>query len=159
MKRDVKPIPEGFHTVTPRMFVRGAAEAIEFYKRAFGAIELDRHADPSGKIVNADIKIGDSIIGLAEESPEWGNCGPQSLGGATTIITLNVEDADAVWDQATSAGAKVIYPIADQFYGYRQGRLEDPFGHLWIVSTQIEDVAPEEMNRRMEAWMKQQGLQ
>jgi len=159
MNGNVKPIPEGFHTVTPRMFVRGAAEAIEFYKRAFGALELNRHADPSGKIVNADIKIGDSIISLAEESPEWGNCGPQSLGGATTIITLNVEDADAVWDQATSAGANVIYPIANQFYGYRQGRLEDPFGHLWIISTQIEDVTPEEMNRRMEAWMKQQGLQ
>jgi len=159
MKGDVKPIPEGFHTVTPRMFVRGAAKAIEFYKQAFDATELDRHADPSGKIVNADIKIGDSIISLAEESPDWGNCGPQSLGGATTIITLNVEDADAVWDQAVSAGAKVIYPIADQFYGYRQGRLEDPFGHLWIISTQIEDVTPEEMNRRMEAWMKQQGLQ
>ena len=159
MNGNVKPIPEGFPTVTPRMFVRGAAEAIEFYKRAFGALELNRHADPSGKIVNADIKIGDSIISLAEESPEWGNCGPQSLGGATTIITLNVEDADAVWDQATSAGANVIYPIANQFYGYRQGRLEDPFGHLWIISTQIEDVTPEEMNRRMEAWMKQQGLQ
>ena len=86
----MKPIPDGFHTVTPRMFARGAAEAIEFYKRAFGATELDRHADPSGKIVNADIKIGDSIISLAEESPEWGNHSPQSLGGATTIITLNV---------------------------------------------------------------------
>ena len=159
MKGNVKPIPEGFHTVTPRMFVRGAAEAIDFYKRAFGATELDRHADPSGKIVNADIKIGDSIISLAEESPEWGNHSPQSLGGATTIITLNVEDADALWDQATSAGAKVIFPIKDQFYGYRQGRLEDPFGHLWIISTQIEDVSMEEMNQRMEAWMKQQGLQ
>ena len=159
MKGDVKPIPEGFHTVTPRMFVRGAAEAIEFYKQAFGAIELDRHADPGGKIVNADIKIGDSIISLAEESPEWGNCGPQSLGGATTIITLNVEDADAIWNQAMSAGAKMIFPIEDQFYGFRQGRLEDPFGHLWIISTQIEDVAPEEMEQRMKAWMKQQDLQ
>ena len=159
MKGNVKPIPEGFHTATPRMFVRGAAEAIEFYKRAFGATELDRHADPSGKIVNADIKIGDSIISLAEESPEWSNHSPQSLGGATTIITLNVVDADAVWNQAMSAGAKVIFPIEDQFYGYRQGRLEDPFGHLWIISTRIEDVAPEEMDRRMEDWMKQQGRQ
>jgi PhnB protein len=159
MKGNVKPIPEGFHTITPRMFVRGAAEAIEFYKRAFGATELDRHADPSGKIVNADIKIGDSIISLAEESPEWGNNSPQSLGGATTVITLNVEDADAVWNQAMSAGAKVIFQLDDQFYGYRQGRLEDPFGHLWIISTRIEDVAPEEMERRMEAWMKRQDLQ
>jgi len=159
MENSVKPIPEGLHTVTPRIFVRGAAEAIEFYKRAFGATELERHADPSGKIVNADIRIGDSVISLAEESPEGGNHSPQSLGGATTVMTLNVEDADAVWNRATSAGARVIFPIQDQFYGFRQGRLEDPFGHLWIVSTQIEDVSPEELNRRMEAWMKQQGLQ
>jgi PhnB protein len=159
MKGNVKPIPDGLHTATPRMFVRGAAEAIDFYKQAFGANELGRHADPGGKIVNADIRIGDSIISLAEESPELGNQSPQSLGGATTIITLNVEDADAVWNQAMSAGAKVIFPIEDQFYGYRQGRLEDPFGHVWIVSTRIEDVAPEEMDRRMEHWMKQQGQQ
>ncbi len=159
MKGKVKPIPERFHTVTLRIFVRGAAEAIEFYQRAFGATELERFADPSGKIVDAEIKIGDSIISLAEESPEWGNHSPQSLGGGTTIITLNVEDADAVWDQAMSAGAKVIFPIEDQFYGYRQGRLEDPFGHLWIISMQIEDVSLEEMNRRMEAWMKQKRLQ
>jgi PhnB protein len=158
MKGNVKPVPEGFHTVTPRMFVRGAAEALEFYKHAFGAIELDRHADPNGKIVNADIKIGDSIISLAEESPEWGNHSPQSLGGATTIITLNVEDADAMWNQAMSAGAKVIFPIEDQFYGFRQGRLEDPFGNLWIVSTRIEEVSQEQMIQRMEAWMKRQDL-
>jgi PhnB protein len=159
MKGNVKPIPEGFHTVTPRMFVREAAEAIEFYKQAFGATELDRHADPSGKIVNADIKIGDSIISLAEESPEWGNHSPQSLGAPTTIITLNVEDADAIWNQAMSAGAKMIFPIEDQFYGFRQGRLQDPFGHLWIISTQIEEVSQEEMTQRMEAWMKRQGLE
>jgi len=144
MKGKVKPIPEGFHTATPRMFVRGAANAIEFYQRAFGATELGRSADPSGKIVNAEIKIGDSIISLAEESPEWGNYSPESLGGATMILTLNVEDADAVWDRAISAGAKAVFPIKDQFYGYRQGRLADPFGHLWIISTQIEDVSPEE---------------
>ena len=159
MKDKVKPIPEGFYTVTPRMFVRGAANAIEFYQRAFGATELGRSADPSGKIINAEIRIGDSIISLAEESPEWGNYSPQTLGGTTMILTLNVEDANAVWDQAISAGAKVVFPIKDQFYGYRQGRLEDPFGHLWIISTQIEAVFPEEMNRRMEDWMKQQGLQ
>ncbi len=156
MKGNVKPIPEGFHTVTPRMFVRGAAEAIEFYVKAFDATELERHADPSGKIVNADIKIGDSIISLAEESPEWGNHSPKSLGGATIIITLNVEDADSIWAQALSLGAKVIFPLEDQFYGFRQGRLEDPFGHIWIISTQIESVSPEEMNRRMESWMKEQ---
>jgi len=143
MKARVKPIPEGFHTITPRMFVRGAASAIEFYKQAFGATELGRHADPDGKIVNADIRIGDSIISLAEESPELGNHSPQSLGGATTIITLNVEDADAVWHQAIFAGAKEVFPLRDQFYGFRQGRLEDPFGHLWIISTRIADVSTE----------------
>jgi PhnB protein len=143
MPDKVKPIPEGFHTVTPRMFVRGAAEAIEFYKRAFGATELGRFADPNGKIVNAAIKLGDSIISLAEESPEWGNYSPPSFGGATMILTLNVEDADAVWEQAIAAGAKVIFPLENQFYGYRQGRVEDPFGHLWIISTQIEGASLE----------------
>jgi uncharacterized glyoxalase superfamily protein PhnB len=137
----VKPILEGFHTVAPRLFVRGAADAIEFYQRAFGAIELGRHADPSGKIVNAELKLGDSIISLTEESPEYGNHSPQSLGGTTTIITLNVEDADAVWQQAIAAGAQVIFPLADQFYGFRQGRLADPFGHLWIISTRIADAS------------------
>ena len=131
-------IPDGSHTVTPRMFVRGAAAAIEFYQKAFGAIELGRAADPTGKIFNADIKIGDSTISLADESPEFGNYSPPSLGGSTMIITLNVEDADAVWNQALSAGAKIVFPIADQFYGLRQGRLEDPFGHLWIISSPIE---------------------
>jgi PhnB protein len=136
MKSD--SIPESSHTVTPRMFVRGAAAAIEFYQTAFGAIELGRAADPTGKIFNADIRIGDSTISLADESPEFGNYSPLSLGGSTMIITLNVEDADAVWNQAVSAGAKIVFPIADQFYGLRQGRLEDPFGHLWIISSPIE---------------------
>ena len=130
-------IPEGSHTVTPRMFVRGAGAAIEFYQKAFGAIESGRAADPSGKIFNADIRIGDSTISLADESPEFGNYSPLSLGGSTMIITLNVEDADALWNQAVSAGAKIVFPIADQFYGLRQGRLEDPFGHLWIISSPI----------------------
>jgi PhnB protein len=119
------------------MFVRGAAAAIEFYQKAFGATELGRAADPSGKIFNADIRIGDSTISLADESPEFGNYSPLSLGGSTMIITLNVEDADALWNQAVSAGAKIVFPIADQFYGLRQGRLEDPFGHLWTISSPI----------------------
>jgi PhnB protein len=133
----IDSLPEGSHTVTPRMFVRGAAAAIEFYQKAFGATELGRAADPSGKIFNADIRIGDSTISLADESPEFGNYSPLSLGGSTMIITLNVEDADALWNQAVSAGAKIVFPIADQFYGLRQGRLEDPFGHLWTISSPI----------------------
>lgn len=139
MKGKVKPIPEGFHTATPRIYVRGAVEALQFYKQAFGATELGRFTDPSGKIVIAEIKIGDSMVSLSEESPEARNYSPQSVGGATAIFILNVEDADAVWDEAIAAGAKVIFPIEDQFYGYRQGRLEDPFGHFWIISTRIED--------------------
>lgn len=141
MKGKVKPIPEGFHTATPRIYVRGVVNAIEFYKQAFGATELGRSADPSGKIVSAEIKIGDSMVSLSEESPEWRNYSPQSLGGATMIITLNVEDADVVWYQAIATGAREIFPLEDQFYGYRQGRLEDPFGHFWIISTRIGDVS------------------
>lgn len=141
MKGKVSPIPEGFHTVTPRLYVRGAANAIDFYKQAFGATELGRFADPSGKIIIAELKIGDSMVSLSEESPEWRNYSPQSVDGATAIITLNVEDADAVWNKAIATGAKEIFPLEDQFYGFRQGRLEDPFGHFWIVSTRIEDVS------------------
>jgi PhnB protein len=141
MKGKVKPVPEGLQTATPRIYVRGAAEAIEFYKQAFGATELGRFTDPSGKIVIAEIKIGDSMVSLSEESLETRNYSPQSVGGATAIFILNVEDADAVWYQAIAAGAKEIFPLEDQFYGYRQGRLEDPFGHFWIISTQIEDIS------------------
>lgn len=143
MKGKVNPIPVGYHTVTPRLYVKGAANAIEFYKQAFGATELGRFTDPSGKIIIAEIKIGDSMVSLSEESSEWRNYSPQSVGGATAIITLNVEDADATWNQAIAAGAGEIFPLKDQFYGYRQGRLEDPFGHFWIVSTRIEDISPE----------------
>lgn len=133
----VKPIPEGFQTATPRIYVKGVADAVEFYKRAFDAHELGRAADSAGEIVSAEIKIGDSMISLSKESPEWRNYSPQSLGGATMLITLNVEDADAVWGQAISSGAKEIFPLEDQPYGYRQGRIEDPFGHFWIISTRI----------------------
>src|SRR5688500_8641265 len=133
----VKPVPEGFHTATPRIYVKGVADAVEFYKRAFGAHELGLAADQAGRIVSAEIRIGDSMISLSEESPEWRNFSPQSLGGATMLIILNVEDADAVWDQAISLGAKIIFPLDDKPYGYRQGRIEDPFGHFWIISTRI----------------------
>lgn len=141
MTGKVNPVPEGYHTVVPRLYVRGAAQAIEFYKSAFGAVELGRFAEPSGKIIIADIKIGDSVLSLSEEAPEYRNYSPQSVGGATAVITLNVEDADAVWKQAMAAGAKEIFQLRDQDYGYRQGRLEDPFGHFWIVSTRIADVS------------------
>ncbi len=147
-----RPIPEGYHTATPCLVLRDAADAIDFYKRAFGATELMRFADPSGQIMHAEIQVGDSRIAIAPEAPEWGNLSPQSLGGSPVPLQLYVEDVDAFAEQAISAGAKVLIPIADQFYGDRGGRLADPFGHIWIVSTHKEDVSPDEMLRRAEAW-------
>ena len=148
MTGKVNPIPEGFHAVTPRLFVRGAAKAIEFYRQAFDAIELARVTVPSGKIVNAAIRIGDSTIELAEESPEWGNLSPESLGGSAVVLSLYVGDVDAVASTAIAAGATMPIPVKDQFYGDRSGRLIDPFGHIWTVSTHKEDVSLEEMQKR-----------
>jgi PhnB protein len=148
MSGRVVPIPKGFRAITPRLFVRGAARAIDFYNQAFGGIELTRLTVPSGKIVNAGIKIGDSMIELAEESPEWGNLSPQSLGGSPVVISLYVEDVDAVVSTAIAAGATMPVPVKDQFYGDRSGRLTDPFGHIWTVATHKEDVSVEEMQKR-----------
>lgn len=153
-RRKVKPIPEGYHTATTCLVVRDGARAIEFYKNAFGAMELMRQADPSGHIVHAEITIGDTRIAIADEDPVY-NRSPQSLGGSSAIVQLYVEDADAFADRAIAAGAKVVSPIADWFYGDRGGRLADPFGHLWSVSTHIEDVSAQEMNRRMAAWARE----
>jgi len=146
-------IPAGFHTANACLVVRDAPRAIEFYKEAFGATELMRLDDPSGNIIHAQIKIGDSPIDIAPEQGKY-NRSPQSLGGSTVPIGLYVEDVDAFAEKAIAAGAKVVFPIDDWFYGDRGGRLEDPFGHMWIVSTHKEDVAPEEMARRAEEWMK-----
>ena len=149
-----KPIPEGYRTVTPYLIVKGAAEAIEFYKRAFGAKELLRMADPHGRVGHAEIKIGDSVIMLADEHPAMGYRGPRSLGGSSVSILLYLEDVDAVFERALEAGAKAQRPVANQFYGDRTGTLEDPFGQVWTVATHVEDVPPEEMRRRAEAAMK-----
>jgi len=151
MTSRVKPIPEGYHTATPYLIVRDAARAIEFYKKAFGAMELMRMADPSGKIGHAEIKIGDSPIMLADEVPGMGHRSPESLGGSPVSILLYVEDVDAVFNQAVAAGAKVQRPLADQFYGDRTGGVTDPFGHVWYVATHKEDVSPEEMRKRAAA--------
>ena len=153
----VKPVPEGYHTVTPYLIVKGAAEAIEFYQKAFGAQELMRFADPAGKVGHAEIKIGNSPIMLADEFPEMGFRGPQSLGGSTVGIVLYVEDVDRWFDRAIAAGGKALRPVKDQFYGDRSGTLTDPFGHVWTVATHKEDVAPEEMHRRFKATAKQEG--
>ena len=151
MANKVKPIPDGYHSVTPYLIVRGGVAAIDFYKKAFGAVELFRMDGPGGKIGHAEIRIGDSPIMLADEHPEIGAKSPQMIGGSPVSIMLYVEDVDAVVAQAVAAGAKVVRPVADQFYGDRSGGLEDPFGHSWYVATHKEDVSMEEMHRRAAA--------
>jgi PhnB protein len=151
MTNQVKAIPEGYEGATPYLSIKGAAEAIEFYKKAFGATETMRLADPSGKIGHAEIKIGKANIMLADEYPEMGFVSPKTLGGSPVTIHLYVEDVDAVASQAEAAGAKVLRPVADQFYGDRGGSFEDPFGHRWFLSTRIEDISPEEMKKRAAA--------
>jgi PhnB protein len=146
-----KPIPDGYHSVTPYLIINGAAEGIEYYKKAFGATELFRMPTPDGKIGHAEIKIGDSPIMLADEFPEMGYKSPQSLGGSPVSIMIYVEDVDAMFKQAIAAGGKEQRPVKDQFYGDRMGTLEDPYGHVWHVATHKEDVTPEEMEKRMKA--------
>ncbi len=143
-----KPIPDGYHTATPYLIVNDAAQAIEFYKEAFGATELLRMAKPDGKIGHAEIRIGDSTIMLADEFPEMGARSPQSFGGSPVSIFLYVENVDAVFAQTVAAGAVVQRPVADQFYGDRMGGVKDPFGHAWYIATHVEDVSPEEMRKR-----------
>jgi PhnB protein len=149
-----KPIPEGYRTATPYLIVKGAADAIEFYKRAFGATEILRMADPQGRVGHAEIRIGDSVIMLADEHPAMGYRGPRALGGSSVSILLYLEDVDAVFERAVKAGAKALRPVANQFYGDRSGTLEDPFGHVWTIATHVEDVPPEELQRRAEAAMR-----
>ena len=159
MPSQVKPIPQGFHTATPYLTLNDAARAIDFYQRAFGAQEVMRMNGPGGKIGHAEIKIGDSIIMLADEMPGSGSRSPQSLSGTTAGIFLYVENADAVFNQAVSAGAKVEAPLADMFWGDRFGSLKDPFGHSWSVATHKEDVAPAEMSKRMQEFAAKMAQQ
>jgi len=151
MATNVKPIPEGYHSVTPYLIIKGAAEAIEYYKKSFGATELFRMPAPDGKIGHAEIKIGDSPIMLADEHPNLGHVGPQTLGGTSVGIMIYVDDVDTMFKKAISGGGQEIKPLQDQFYGDRSGTLKDPFGHMWTVATHVEDVAPEEMEKRMAA--------
>jgi PhnB protein len=150
----VKPIPDGYHTATPYLIIQGAAKAIEFYKQAFGATELMRIEGPGGTIGHAEIKIGDSPIMMADEHPEMGFRGPQSLGGTPVSLMLYVEGVDAVVAQAVAAGATIMKPVQDQFYGDRSGTLVDPFGHVWTVATHIEDLSPDEISARLESFKK-----
>ncbi len=147
----VKPIPDGYHTATPYLIIRGAGDAIEFYKKAFGATELFRFPTPDGKIGHAEIKIGDSPIMMADEYPEMGYNGPQTLGGSPVSVMIYVEDVDTVFNRAVDAGATVKEAVQDKFYGDRIGTLVDPFGHVWHVSTHKEDISMEEMEKRAKA--------
>jgi PhnB protein len=147
----VKSIPEGYHSVTPYLIISGAADAIEYYKNAFGAVELFRMPAPGGTIGHAEIKIGDSPIMLADEYPEMGYKSPQSWGGTPVSLMIYVEDVDSVFKQAIDAGGKEQKAVMDQFYGDRSGTLTDPFGHVWTIATHKEDVSAEDMQRRMKA--------
>jgi PhnB protein len=145
----VQPIPAGYHNITPYLIVRNAAAAIDFYKKALNAVELMRFPGPGGKIMHAEVKIGDSPVMLADEMPEEGHVGPQTLGGVGVSMMLYVEDVDTRFAQAVAAGATIKRPVQDQFYGDRTGTLVDPFGHVWSIGTHKEDVSMEELQRRM----------
>jgi len=151
MKTKVKAIPEGWHSLTAYISVKGAVEAIEFYKNAFGAKETGRLTMPDGSIGHAELEIGDSKIMIAEENEQWGNRSPQTIGGTPVSLCLYVEDVDAVFAKALQSGAKVTgkMVVKDQFYGDRTGGITDPFGHQWSIMTHIEDVSFEEMQKRM----------
>ena len=151
MAGKVKAIPEGYHSVTPYLIMDGAAAAIEFYKKAFGAVEVMRMPGPDGRIGHAEIKIGDSNVMLADENLEMNARSPKSVGGSPVSLLLYVEDVDKIVARAVAAGAKLEQPVEDKFYGDRMGGIEDPFGHRWYVGTHIEDVSPEEMKKRMAA--------
>jgi len=151
MNTTIKRIPEGYHTATPYLIISQAAKALEFYKEAFGARELMRLTSPQGQVAHAEIIIGDSRLMLADEFPEWDARSPQTIGGSPVFIALYVEDVDAVISRAVAAGAKLLKPIENQFYGDRSGCVTDPFGHKWSVATHIEDLSPEEMKKRAAA--------
>jgi PhnB protein len=151
MSTEVKPIPEGYHTVTPYLILSGAGDAIAFYKKALGAEEVLRLADPGGKVHHAEISIGDSRVMLADEHPEIQALSPRTVGGSPVSIHLYVEDVDRAVERAVAAGAKLVRPVADQFYGDRVGGIEDPFGYRWFIATHKEDLTIEEIRRRAAA--------
>jgi len=149
MAGKVKAVPDGMHTITPHLAVRGAAKAIEFYQKAFGAKVKGVHNAPDGKVMHAEMRIGDSMIFLADEFPEMGSCSsPDSLGGSSVTLNVYTENVDQLFNQAVAAGAKVTMPLTNQFWGDRYGQLKDPFGHNWALGQHVEDVSPEEMERR-----------
>ena len=146
---NVNPFPDGYQRVTPYLIVDGAAAAIDFYTTVFGGTERMRMPAPEGKVGHAEIAFGDAVVMLADEAPEIGALSPKSVGGTPVLLNLYVEDVDSVYEQAVAAGSTGLRPVEDKFYGDRSGDIEDPFGHRWSLSTHVEDVSPEEMQRRM----------
>ena len=155
MAKKAQAIPKGLHTVTPSLVVAGAAKAIDFYKKALGAEELMRFPAPDGKIMHAEIRIGDSVIMLGDEMPDHGAKGPKAYGGTSVSFFVYGENVDAAWKRAVDAGAKPVMPLADQFWGDRTGCLEDPFGHRWWLAQHIQDLTPEEIQKGSEAFSSQ----
>ena len=154
-----KSTPAGYHTVTPSIIVRNAAQAIEFYKRAFGAEELERFEGPDGKVMHAEIRIGDSRIMLGEENEQWGTKSPLLTNGNPGSLHIYVEDADASFDRALKAGATVRYPLEDAFWGDRYGKVTDPFGHEWGIATRVKELSPAEMDEAGKEWMAKAAQQ
>jgi PhnB protein len=155
MAKKAQAIPKGYHTVTPSLVVGGAARAIDFYRKAFGAEEIMRFPGPDGLIMHAEIRIGDSVIMLMDEMPEQGGKSPKRYGGTPVAFFVYGENVDAAWKRAVDAGAKETMPLADQFWGDRTGCLEDPFGHKWWLAQHIEDLTPEQLQKRAEAFFSQ----
>ena len=152
-------LPAGYHTITPAIVVRDAASAIDFYKSAFGAEELNRMPGPDGKIMHAEIRIGDSIIMLGEENEQWGTHSPKSLNGTHGSLHMYVDDADAAFQRALDAGATVKYPLEDAFWGDRYGKVTDPYGHEWGLATRVKELTPAEMQKAADEWMAKMAQQ
>ena len=152
-----KPIPDGWHTVTPYLICKGAGNALDWYKKALGAEERFRMPGPGGVVMHAEMQVGDSIVMMADEFPDMGAKSPLAYGGSPVGLNLYVNDCDAIFNRAVAAGAKVERPLTDQFYGDRSGTVVDPYGHKWTISTHIEDVSPDEMATRQKEWMAKQG--
>jgi uncharacterized glyoxalase superfamily protein PhnB len=155
MARKVNPIPQGYHTVTPSIVVRGAADALDFYRKAFNAEETLRMPGPGGKIMHAEFRIGDSVIMLGDESPEMGSRSPLSFGGSPVSFFIYVENVDEAWQRAIKAGAKQVMPLADMFWGDRTGCVDDPFGHHWWLAQHVADLTPEEIQKGQERFFSQ----
>lgn len=155
MARTAQPVPKGYHTVTPSLVVAGAAKAIEFYKKALGAEEKSRFPAPDGKLMHAEIRIGDSIVMLGDEMPEQGGRGPKSYGGSPVTLFIYLDDVDSAWKRAVDAGAKVVMPLNNQFWGDRGGCIEDPFGHNWWLTQHVKDMSEAEIKQAAEEFYAQ----